>query len=192
MLRETITNVRVDLSEGYARISKVEVVLPTFQVPVQLLNQLRDRLKTLTMIRHLVQLFPFLLQGLRRRTHVQIPPPLPFQVLVVAERESQKVQTRSFFLQIHHLCLLPIDLQSQPAFEFRFNPSRQTSPLIARQHHEIVGITHQLSPRPLDWLGSMKQLVEPMQIQVTEQRRNHPALGSTLARTTPSLRLALL
>ena len=41
-------------------------------------------------------------------------------------------------------------------------------------------------------VGPMKQLVEPMQIQVTEQRRNHPALGSTLARSTPSLRLALL
>ena len=38
MLRETAPNVRVDLSEGYARISKVEVVLPTFQVPVQFLK----------------------------------------------------------------------------------------------------------------------------------------------------------
>ena len=47
MLRETAPNVRVDLSEGYARISKVEVVLPAFQVPVQFLNRLRDRLKTL-------------------------------------------------------------------------------------------------------------------------------------------------
>src|SRR2546430_1296350 len=41
-------------------------------------------------------------------------------------------------------------------------------------------------------IGSMKQLVEPMQVQVTEQRRNHPALGGPLARSTPSLRLALL
>src|ERR1035438_208947 len=31
-----------------------------------------------------------------------------------------------------------------------------------------------------------------MQVHVTEQRRNHPALGSPLARPTPSLRLALL
>src|SRR5437870_10887337 len=29
-------------------------------------------------------------------------------------------------------------------------------------------------------------------LPISEQRRNHPALGSTLARTTPSLRLALL
>src|ERR1019366_2406122 len=62
--------------------------------------------------RSLVQLLPLLLQRFRRRTHIQIPPPAPLQVLVVAERESQKVQTRSFFLQIHHPRFLPIDLQS--------------------------------------------------------------------------------
>jgi hypothetical protein len=39
MLRETVTNVRVDVSEGLAWIPKVEVVLPALQVPVQLLHQ---------------------------------------------------------------------------------------------------------------------------------------------------------
>src|ERR1039457_6066090 len=193
MLRETTTNVPVDVSEGLAWIPKVEVVLPALQVPVQPLNQLRDRLKALPMIGHLVQLLPLLLQSFRRRTHIQIPPPAPLQVLGVAERESQKVQTRSFFLQIHHPRFLPIDLQPQPAFELRFNPPRQSSSLIARQHHEVVGISHHLGTRPLGWpIGSMKQLVEPMQIHVTEQRRNHPALGTPFTRPTPSLRLALL
>src|ERR1019366_4652122 len=98
-----------------------------------------------------------------------------------------------FFLQIHHPPFLPIDLQSSPAFELRFNPPRQTSSLIARPHHEVVGISHHLGTRPLGWpIGSMKQLVEPMQIHVTEQRRNHPALGTPFAGPTPSLRLALL
>src|ERR1035437_7237195 len=193
MLRETISNVPVDLAESLAGMPKVKVVLPALQVPVQFLNQLRDRLAALAMVRHLVQLLPFLLQGFRRRTHIQIPPPAPVQVLVVAERESQKVQSRSFFLQMHHPGLFPIDLQPQPTFEFRFNPARQTSPLVARQHHEIVGIAHQLGPRPLNWsIGPMKQLVEPMQVYITEQRRNHPALGSPLAWPTPLLRLALL
>src|ERR1039458_9490863 len=97
MLRETTTNGPVDVSEGLAWKPKVEVVLPALQVPVQPLNQLRDRLKALAMIRHLVQLLPLLLQSFRRRTHIQIPPPAPLQVLVVAECESQKVQTRSLF-----------------------------------------------------------------------------------------------
>src|ERR1039458_7399312 len=193
VLRETVSNVRVDLAEGLPGIPKVEVVLPPFQVPVQLLNQLRDRLVALPMIGHLVQLLPFLLQSLCRRTHIQILPPAPSQVLVVTECESQKVQTRSLFLQVHHPRFLPIDLPPQPAFEFRFYPPRQTSSLKARQHHKIVGIAHQLGPRPLGWpIGPMKQLVEPMQIHVAEQRRNPPALGTPLAGATPSLRLALL
>src|SRR5712691_9640217 len=37
----------------------------------------------------------------------------------------------------------------------------------------------------------MKRLVEPMQVQITEQRRNHSALGSPLAGTIPLSRLTL-
>ena len=90
MLRETVSNVRVDLSKGHEQLSEVEVVLPALQVPVQFLNQLRNRLEALLMVSHFAQLFPFLPQGFRRRAHVQIPPPFPFHVFVVAERESQK------------------------------------------------------------------------------------------------------
>src|ERR1039458_8623831 len=67
VLRETIANVPVDLSESLAWIPEVEVVPPAFQVPVHSLNQLRDRLEALPMIGHLVQLLPFLLQGFRDR-----------------------------------------------------------------------------------------------------------------------------
>jgi hypothetical protein len=111
MLRETITNVRIDLSEGHAGVPKVEVVLPALQVPVQLLNQYRDRFHALPMIGHFMQLLPFLLQSFGRRTHVEIPPSAPLQVIVVAEREAQKVQTRSLLLPVDYPRLLPIDLQ---------------------------------------------------------------------------------
>src|ERR1035438_418724 len=50
MLRETTTNVPVDVSEGLAWIPKVEVVLPALQVPVQPLNQLRDRIAQLSLL----------------------------------------------------------------------------------------------------------------------------------------------
>jgi hypothetical protein len=50
MLRETIPNVRVDRSEGDARVPKVEVVSPALQVPVETLDQLRDGLRALPMI----------------------------------------------------------------------------------------------------------------------------------------------
>ena len=50
MPRDTIASVRVDLSEGLAWISKVEVVLSPLQVPVQPLNQFRDGRAALPMI----------------------------------------------------------------------------------------------------------------------------------------------
>jgi hypothetical protein len=59
MLRQTITNVRVDLSESHPWIPEIEVVLPALQMPVQALNQLRDRLAVMPMIGLLVQLLPF-------------------------------------------------------------------------------------------------------------------------------------
>src|SRR5258708_39922238 len=59
VLRKTITNVQVDLAEGHAWISEGEVVLPAFQVPVELLNQVRQGLPTLMTIRQLMNLLPF-------------------------------------------------------------------------------------------------------------------------------------
>src|SRR5665213_432765 len=47
MLRETLTNVRVDVAEGLPRIPEAEVVCPAVQLPVQTLNQFRKRLVTL-------------------------------------------------------------------------------------------------------------------------------------------------
>src|SRR5260370_30842981 len=116
VLRKTITNVQVDLSESHAWISEGEVVLPALQVPIELLNQVRERLPALTTIRHLMQLLPFPLQRFCRRPHVQVlPAPTP-QVPVVPERESQQVHLFSFFPQIADPRLLPIDFQTHPVF----------------------------------------------------------------------------
>src|ERR1035437_7842265 len=60
MLRETVASGRVDLAEGLAWIPKGEVFLPALHVPVQPLNQVRDRLAALPMTGHLVQFLPLL------------------------------------------------------------------------------------------------------------------------------------
>src|SRR5216684_5467636 len=94
---------------------------------------------------------------------MEISPPPPFQVVVVAKRESQKVQTRSFLPQVDYPRLLPIDLQPQPSLDFRFNPAGQLFALEVRQHNQIVGIAHQFGFSPPGWtIGPMKQHVEPM------------------------------
>src|SRR6202035_4484966 len=128
VLRKTITNVQVDLSESHAWISEGEVVLPAVQVSVELLNQVRERLPALMTICHLMQLLPFPLQRFGRRSHVQILPAPTSQVAVVSERESQKVQLLSFF-QIDDPRLLPIDLQTHSVFELGLDPVSQFRPL---------------------------------------------------------------
>ena len=53
--------------------------------------------------------------------------------------------------------------------------------MIARQHNEIVGITHQLGSRPLGWpIGPMKQLVEPI-AQAKRALELDPHLGEATA-----------
>src|SRR5258708_20741943 len=93
MWLETVSNVRVDLPERLARIAEREVVRPTFQMPVQLLNQLREWFITLPMICHLVQLGPLSFQRLLRRGHIQVPPRMSLQIVAIAGRIAQKAQT---------------------------------------------------------------------------------------------------
>ena len=63
---QTLADMPVDLPRRVPRISKPEVVPPTFQLPIQPFNQFRDRLMTLMTIRHLRQLVPFPLQRFLR------------------------------------------------------------------------------------------------------------------------------
>src|SRR6516225_565777 len=64
MLDQTVPNVAFDLTVGTRGIPEGKVVHPSFQVPIQLSNQDRDRLMALTTIRHLMQLLPFPLDRL--------------------------------------------------------------------------------------------------------------------------------
>jgi hypothetical protein len=68
MLDQTALNMAFDLAVSARGIPNGEVVRPSFQVPIQLSNQDRDRLNALMTIRHFVQLFP-----------VDLPLELPFQ-----------------------------------------------------------------------------------------------------------------
>src|SRR5437667_4826552 len=66
MPSEAISRVPVDLPICHSRIPKAEVVCPSSQVQVQLLDKPRQRLKTHPAARHLSQLCPFPRQRLRR------------------------------------------------------------------------------------------------------------------------------
>jgi hypothetical protein len=172
MPEQTVPNVAFDLTVGTGWVPEGEVVYPTSEMPIQFPNQDRDRLVALMTTRHFVQLFPFPPERLLRRKHVQVLPMTSFQIVVVPKRKPQKIQTRALFPQVHHPRLFPIDLQLEFTFQPRFDELDGFRSHLFGQRDEIIGVAHQLdigpSRRPL---RTVKQSVEPMQVQVREQRR---------------------
>src|ERR1700693_2724018 len=83
MLDQTVPNVAFDLTVGTGWIPKGKVVHPTFQVPIQLPNQDRDRLMALMTIRHFAQPLPLPLDCLARRKHIQVFSIASFQIAVI-------------------------------------------------------------------------------------------------------------
>src|ERR1035438_9588176 len=97
MLDQASAHVPVDLPVGARGIPNGKVVRPSFQVPIQLSNQARDRFETLMTVRHLVQLLPLPLDRLLRRKQIQVLLIASFQIAIIPKRVSQKVQACSLF-----------------------------------------------------------------------------------------------
>src|SRR5450755_2804876 len=89
-------------------------------------------------------------------------------------------------------------LKPAPASRFRGAAPHQSSSYTLRallgplrSWRTVVGIPHQFGVGPLGWsIGSMKQLVEPVQVDVRKQGRYHPALRRSLFRAAPLVRFA--
>src|ERR1051325_2155332 len=192
MLDQASCQVPIKLAKHAGGIPETEVVRPPSQVPIQLLHQPRDRLKALTRTRHLMQLLPFPLDGFLRRKHIQIFATAAFSVAIPSKCVSQKVQTRSLLPQIHYPRLFPVVLQLELAFQPRLDKLDRLRSHLLRQRHKIIGVTYQLdiglSSRPL---RTVKQSVEPVQIQVGQQRRGYPALWRPLLWPAPVTASAL-
>jgi hypothetical protein len=110
MLDQTALNVVLDLTVDAGRVSEGKVIDPAFQMPIQLSDERRNRLKTLMTVSHLVQLLPLPPDRLLRRKHIQVFLCASFQIAILPKRVSQKVQARPWFPQIHNPGLVPIDL----------------------------------------------------------------------------------
>src|ERR1035437_4589832 len=97
---------------------------------------------------------------------------------------TEEIQTRPCSVEVNHPRLLAIEPKSHPPFERLLNPASELWTHIAREHHEIISITHQLRSRPAPRpLGAVKPPVEPMQIKVRQQRRDHAPLRGALLGT---------
>src|SRR5690349_7270506 len=172
MLDQASCQVPIKLAKHAGGIPETEVVRPPSQVPIQLL--------------------PFPLDGFLRRKHIQIFATAAFSVAIPSKCVSQKVQTRSLLPQIHYPRLFPVDLQLELAFQPRLDKLDRLRSHLLRQRHKIIGVTYQLdiglSSRPL---RTVKQSVEPVQIQVGQQRRGYPALWRPLLWPAPFTASAL-
>src|ERR1035438_9113352 len=90
MLDQATAHVPVNLPVNAVGVPNGKVVRPPFQVPIQLSNQARDRLKALMTVRPLVQLLPLPLDRLFRRKHIQVLLVAPFQIAIIPKRVSHE------------------------------------------------------------------------------------------------------
>jgi hypothetical protein len=113
VLPETDLYIIVDMGKGLTRVAKAKIVGPASQMLIQLPNQHRDRSVAVASAGHFFQFHPLALQTLGRGVQVPVVA-RPQSAAVPPNREPQKVQARSWLLQLHQACLVPVDLQSHP------------------------------------------------------------------------------
>ena len=148
VIRQPIADMPVDLPVRVARVPQRKVVRPAFQLPIQLVNQSRDRRAALTTICHLADspapsaapssTAPH--SDIAGRVHTgrdasEMCNPESPDSLFSSRRSTTRVFSRLISSPSHCLELL-------------FDPASQAWPLIARQHDKVVGIAHQSWPSP--------------------------------------------
>src|SRR6266404_1373573 len=179
----------IDLSKGHARVSEAEVVRPAGELPIDLCDHCRQWLETLLLADRLSQCLSPARHRFLRGVQVQISMLASVEVAIIPKREPQKLQACSLLPQIDYPRFLPIDLQTHPGFQLLLDVGAQLRALMACQHHEIIGVAHQLCLRPVRRsFRRVEHLVEIMQVEVCQQRGDHPALWRAACRPRDLLR----
>src|SRR5271156_1632394 len=103
------------------------------------------------------------------------------QIAVVPQREPQERQTLARLSHLDDACLLTIDRQPEASFEQPLDPIDQLPRLIACQDHKVISVSHKLGVGPRSGsVAAAVSLFEPMQVQVSEEGRNHTSLRRAL------------
>src|SRR6266496_5944309 len=176
---QTIADEVVEGAERLTREAQPEVVGPAAQVPIQSPNQLRQGRMTLLGVDELPQLLSFPLHRLARWFQVPVSLGPPIAVAVIPKGVAQKVQALAARAQIQHASLLAVDLQPQPAFQFALDPAPQSRADVTGQYDKVVRIADQLRFGPLSRpVRPLKQVVEPVPVEVGQQRTQDASLRS--------------
>src|SRR6476619_6909718 len=183
MLRQARTCVGIEIAKRMTRVAIAKVLTPASQIGIELAHQRGQRHMAVVCSGQLMHPCTCPLERFARYRDVQIPTWAPMQVAQIDKRIAQKVQGLSL-VKAHNARLVAIELKSQARLEALFDPVFQPDTHVARQHHKVIGVAHQLGSglacRPLQMVEAA---IELMQIEVGQQRRDHPALRCARLRT---------
>ena len=177
MFVQAFPHIPVHGPESTAWIPIPAVVRPPNQMRVQVAYQRWNRFETKPLVRHLPQCVPLPTNRLPGRKDLQIPPVPTIQVSVVPERAAQKIKTGSHRPQVDYLRLVSMQRQAQPFFNRLPHPFLQPIPLIACEYHKVICKPNQPGIGPLRrTICPMEHRIEPVKIDIGQQRRYHPTL----------------
>src|SRR3989442_1605195 len=180
VLTQAASHEMIEVPKRLARIAQPEIVGPSSQVRIQSPNQFRHRCVALLRVNELAQRLPFPRHRLAGWLQVQVTLGPSILVLVIPKGVAQKIQTLAGLSHIQHASLFPVDLQPQPSFQFALNPAAQLRADVASQYDKTVRIAYQVCLGPLRRsIGPLKQVVEPVQVDVGQQGTQDASLRST-------------
>ena len=181
MTHQTTLNVPVHRTHCFPWVAKGKVVGPTTSASIDRLDKLRYRHKALAAADQCANGLAVLLQRLFGRCHIQVPVAASHQVAIVPERVAQKIHAGSGVSEVDHLGFRSVQLKVQPGFNLFLDEPGQPSTLIAGQHHEIIRIAHKVRFGPnRRATGCIENLLEPVQIDIGQKRRDHTTLRRSL------------
>ena len=159
--------------------SLAEVVAPSTERLIDFANEIPQWLLVATACKK-PNPFPYSCYGLLGWKHIEVlPVPAP-QIMTIAQTKSKKAQISLTFAHSYDARLFPIQRQSKMPLKLTLQPRTNSWPHPPCQHHEIIRISDQACIGCT--LGSMGVLmegsIEVVKIDVSQQRRNHPSLGS--------------
>jgi hypothetical protein len=171
------SHVRVDTPKGLRRVAFGEVVGPALQVGVEFFDEFGQRFSALVITGHFPQLLALSRKGLLARLHVPILLVATVEIVLIAKAIAKELQPLCLRPKVNDAGFLSVDFQPKPAFDLFFYKLLKVFADVARHYHKVVAISHQLSLSPVSWtIGPTKDMVEPVQVDVRQKRRDHPAL----------------
>jgi hypothetical protein len=174
MLYQTLPYIVVNRPERFTWIPISEVISPAPIVPHDLFDHFRYRFITSIRTSHLPYGVSFPLQRFLRWLDIQIPMSPSAQVAIVPESEPKKVQTLPGFAHVHASGLFPIYAQTESPFNQRFRKAGYLTSNIPRHDNKVIRIADNPCVRPLRrTIAPVEHLVEPVQIQVRQQRTDY-------------------